>query len=74
MNIHTALKYARRYDCAMKRKTWGPGVFLQHGMDNLLRFADGRECPLAIAELLATDWIITGEGKHHPSANKVFDK
>lgn len=73
MNIHDALKLAREQNVAITRSDFPEGVYVQHGMDNLLRFEDGRECCFAVADLLSTDWKIYQSKPYHQETKNIMD-
>jgi hypothetical protein len=66
MDIHTALGRARFQDKALRCREWPEDTFVYHGMDNVLRWPDGREFHFSIADLLSTDWVTTNL---HPYQN-----
>ena len=62
MNIHDVVRKARRLDQAIGHPRWQEDQYLQHGMDNCLRWPDGRIMNFSIADLLNEEYM-TIKGK-----------
>jgi hypothetical protein len=56
MNIVDALKCARVNNFSITRSDFRNGEFLQHGMDNVLIFQDGRIMNFSIHDLLSDQY------------------
>ena len=56
MNIVDSLKCARENNFAITRGDFRNGEFLQHGMDNVLRFQDGSIMNFSVHDLLSDQY------------------
>jgi len=65
MNIQKAMIQAQKLNNAIRGKKWPDGAYIYHGMDNLMRNADGSEFVWSVASLMATDYVITRTSKYH---------
>lgn len=72
MNIYDALNKAREKNTAVTRSDFPKDVYVQHGMDNLLRFADRRELTFAVADLLSDKWELYDKKPYHPKPHCYF--